>query len=139
MLGTGRHKKRYLVLGVGFTGGLATAGAQNLAAYTVYAGKIKKIHKVSQVTYTSLVPLSQAIYFPAQDLVALVPKGKHKLPKLEQLHVNVNIVTDPEGRPINNGQPLTATVTNTGLVDSSDLQAAAVDAYFEREDHRRIR
>jgi hypothetical protein len=63
VLGTGRHKKRYLVLGVTYTGGLNPTGAQNLAAYTVYAGKTKKAHKSSQVIYTHLVPLTQAIYF----------------------------------------------------------------------------
>ena len=41
------------------------------------------------------------------------------MPKLEQLHVNVSIVTDPMGRPINNGQNFTATVTNTGLILST--------------------
>ena len=138
VLGTGRHKKRYLVLGVGYSGGLNPTGAQNLAAYTVYSGKIEKVHKVSQVVYNKLVPLTQAIYFPAQDFVALVPKGQRKLPKLEQLQVNVSIVTDPMGRPINNGQNFTATVTNTGLIVSASGQAAAapaaavVDALFER-------
>jgi hypothetical protein len=84
------------------------------------------------------VPLTQAIYFPAQDLVALVPRGKHKLPKLEQLHVNVSIVTDPMGRPINNGKNVTATVTNKGLVLSSERSrgsepptTAAIDALYE--------
>jgi hypothetical protein len=120
VLGTGHHKKRFLVFGVGFTGGLASTGAQNLAAYTVFSGKVKKVHKVSQVTYTGQVPLTQAIYFPSQDFVALVPKGKRKLPKLEQLHVNVSIVTDPQGRPINNGKNFTATVSNTGLILSAD-------------------
>jgi hypothetical protein len=120
VLGTGRHKKRYLVLGLGYSGGLNATAAQDLAAYTVFSGKVKKVHKVSQVIYNKLVPLSQAIYFPAQDIVALVPRDKRKLPKLEQLHVNVSIVTDPAGRPINNGQPLTATVTNTGFIVSAN-------------------
>jgi hypothetical protein len=140
VLGKGRHKKRYLVFGVAYSGGLDPTGAQNLAAYVVYSGKIKKVHKVSQAVYNGLVPLSQAIYFPAQDLVALVPKGKRKLPKLEQLHVNVSIVTDPMGRPINNGKNLTATVTNTGFIVSADRfagyeppTAAAVDALYEQE------
>ena len=138
-LGTGHHKKRYLVFGVGYSGGLNPAAAQNLAAYSVLSGKVKKVHTVSQVTYNHLVPLRQAIYFPAQNFVALVPKGKRKLPKLEQLHVNVSIVTDPAGQPINDGKNLVATVTNTGLVLSADRisgegkpTAAGVDALFGR-------
>jgi hypothetical protein len=86
------------------------------------------------------VTLTQAIYFPGQNFVALVPKGQRKLPKLEQLNVNVSIVTDPQGRPINNGVPLTAKVTNTGLIVSSNQNpaasaptAAAVDALFEHD------
>jgi hypothetical protein len=139
-LGTGRHKKRYLVFGVGYWAGLDPTAAQNLAAYAVYSGKVKKVHKVSQVTYTGHVPLTQAIYFPAQNLVALVPKGRHELPKFEQLHVNVSIVTDPMGNPINNGTNLTATVTNRGQVISAERVSrsaapaeAAVDALFERQ------
>jgi hypothetical protein len=96
---------------------------------------------MSQVLYNGLVPLTQAIYFPASNTVALLPRGKHTLPKLEQLHVNVSVLTDPMGRPINNGKNFTATVTNAGLVISTDQvtaaaaetpSAAALDALFER-------
>jgi hypothetical protein len=85
---------------------------------------------MSQVLYNSFVPLTQAIYFPASDTVALLPKGKHKLPKLEQLQVNMSILTDPMGRPINNGKSFKATVTSTGLVISAagDPAAAATGA-----------
>jgi hypothetical protein len=137
-VGTGRHAKRALALGVGFSGALSSTAAQNLGAYTVFSGKVKKVHKMSQVLYNGLVPLTQAIYFPASNTVALLPRGKHKLPKLEQLHVNVSILTDPMGRSINNGKNFTATVSNTGLVISADRisgsktpTAAAVDALFE--------
>lgn len=138
-VGTGRHAKRAVALAVGFSGALDSTAAQNLAAYTVFSGKVKKVHKVSQVTYNSFVPLSQAIYFSASDIVALLPRGKHKLPKLEQLQVNVSILTDPMARPINNGKNFKATVTNAGLVMSAAgvsasgrLGAAAVDALFEQ-------
>jgi hypothetical protein len=140
-VGTGRRAKRALALGVGFSGALSSTAAQDLAAYTVFSGKVKKVHKVSQVLYNKLVPLSQAIYFPANNTVALLPtKGVHKLPKLEQLQVNVSILTDPMGREINNGKNFSATVTNAGLVLSTRAEAAAIappsaaaiDALFER-------
>src|SRR5262249_56618761 len=118
-----KKKKRApkaLALGISFSGALDATAAQNLAAYTVFSGKVKKVHKVSQVTYNGFVPLVQAIYFPASNTVALLPRGKRKLPKLEQLHVNVSILTDPMGRSINNGKNFTATVSNTGLVISAD-------------------
>jgi hypothetical protein len=134
----GRHAPKALALGVGFSGALDPTAAQNLAAYMVFSGKVKKVHKQNQVTYNSFVPLTQAVYFPASDTLALLPRGKHKLPKLEQLHVNVSIVTDPMGREINYGKNFTATVTSAGLVVSTDAVAAAgprataVDALFER-------
>jgi uncharacterized repeat protein (TIGR01451 family) len=120
LISSKRRAPKALVLAVGFSGALDMTAAQNLGAYTLFAGKIKKVHKVSQVLYNHLVPLTQAIYFPASNTVALVPRGKPKLPKLEQLHVNVTILTDPMHREVNNGKNFTATVTNTGLVVSTD-------------------
>jgi hypothetical protein len=132
-VGTGRHARSALALGVGFSGPLSSTAAQNLAAYTVFSGKVKKGHRMSQVLYNGFVPLSQAIYFSASNTVALLPRGKHTLPRLEQLQVNVSILTDPMGRPINNGKNFTATVTSAGLVvSSSSVKAAAIDALFER-------
>jgi hypothetical protein len=131
-VGTGRHVKRALGLSVGFSGSLDARAAENLAAYTVFAGKIPKGHKGAQPVYTRLVPLSQALYFDAAHTVVLLPRGKHTLPRLEQLHVNVSVLTDPMGRPINDGKDFTATVTHTGLVVSAASlpTAAAVDAPF---------
>jgi hypothetical protein len=76
VLGTGRHKKRYLVLGVGYSSDLNATAAQDLAAYTVFSGKVKKVHKVSQVIYKKLVPLSQAIYFPRPGHRGSGPQGQ---------------------------------------------------------------
>jgi hypothetical protein len=138
-IGTGRHAKRALVLRVGFSGPLSSTAAQNLAAYKVFSGKVKKVHKMSQVLYNGFVPLTQAIYSPASDTVTLLPRGKRKLPKLEQLQLNVSILTDPKGRRINNGKNFEATVTRTGLIVSADgitaaesLSASAIDAVFEQ-------
>ena len=86
------------MLFVQFSGALSTTAAQNLAAYTVFSGKTKKVHKVSQILYNKLVPLTEAVYDASADTVILVPRGKHALPKLEQLQVNVSVLTDPVGR-----------------------------------------
>jgi hypothetical protein len=144
----GRRAPKALALGVGFSGALDPTAAQDLAAYMVFSGKVKKVHKTSQVIYNKFVPLSQAIYFPASDTLALLPRGLHKLPKLEQLQVNVSILTDPMGREINNGQDFEAEVTNHGFVvmtigsmpasasasasTSASPAAAAIDALFEQ-------
>ncbi len=127
-LGRKFHKQRALVLFVQFSGALDATAAQNLAAYTVFSGKKKKVHKVSRIIYNKLVPLTQAIYNPSSDSVILLPRGKHRLPKFEQLLVNVSLLTDPLGRPINNGKDFTATVANTGLVISPTASAAAIEA-----------
>ena len=139
-ISTKKHAPKALALGIGFSGALDPKAAQNIAAYMVFSGKVKKAHKTSQVLYNKFVPLSQAIYFSASDTLALLPRGLHTLPKLEQLHVNVSIVTDPMGREINNGKNFTATVTNAGLVVSADKfagskppTAAAIDVLSEQE------
>ena len=139
-LGSGQHLKKALVLVVQFSGALGTTAAQNLAAYTALSGKFKKVHKAFQVVYNKLLPLTQAIYDSSADSVTLIPRGKSSLPKLERLQVNVSLLTDPLGRPINNGNNFNATVSNKGLVISSSLSAegsqspapAAVDALFAR-------
>ena len=140
-VGTGRHVKRALALGIGFRGPLSSTAAQNLAAYMAFSGTVRRVRKVVQVLYNKPVPLRQAIYFPANNTVALLPtKRVRALPKLQQLRVNVSILTDPLGRPINNGKNFTATATNRGPVvtsarfsGSESPAAAAVDALFEQE------
>ena len=69
--------------------------AENLTAYTVFSGKTKKVHKVSEAIYNKLVPLTEAIYNASANTVILLPRGNHALPKLEQLQVNVSVLTDP--------------------------------------------
>jgi hypothetical protein len=88
------------------------------------------------------VPLTQAIYSSSGDSLTLVPTGKPRLPRFEQLQVNVSLLSDPQGRCINDGKNFKATVPNTGLVIPTGLRAAAigtaaaaaVDALFERGD-----
>ncbi|MGC1722234.1 MAG: Ig-like domain-containing protein, partial [Isosphaeraceae bacterium] len=109
-IGTKRHAPKAWVLFVQFSGALGTTAAENVAAYTDFSGKIKKVHKVSQIIYNKFVPLTQAIYNSSGDSVILVPKGKQKLSRFEQLQVNVSLLTDPLGRPINNGKNFSATV-----------------------------
>ena len=79
-LGTKRHVQKALVLFVQFSGALDTTAAQNLAAYSVFSGKIKHVHRVSQVSYNKLVPLTQAIYNASGDSVILVPGESPRCP-----------------------------------------------------------
>jgi hypothetical protein len=135
-----RHAKKALMFFVQFSGALDAAAAQELAAYTVLAGKTRKVHRIKQVIYKKPLPLTEAVYNTSADSVILVPRGQRTLPKLERLQVNVSILTDPMGREINNGKNFTATVTKAGLIVSTDgvataarPAAAAVDAVFEQE------
>ena len=86
------------------------------------------------------VKYQDRILFGTDDLVlflgrnpktpGLVPRGRRTLPKLEQLHVNVSVLTDPMGRPINSGKNFT--VTNAGpVISSSTIDAAAAEVLFE--------
>ncbi len=118
-LGKKGHKSKTFALFVQFSGALDTSAAQNVAAYTVFSGKINKVHKVPRIVYNKRVPLSQAVYISSTNSVILFPRGKHILPKFEQLQVNVSLLTDPEGRPINNGKNFTASVARKGLVVST--------------------
>jgi hypothetical protein len=135
-----KHVKKAIVLFVQFSGALAASAAQNLAAYVALGGKTKKVHKVSQVIYNKVIPLLFAIYNPSGNTVILVPRTRNKLPKLEQLQINVSLLTDPVGRPINNGQNFAATLTRSGFILSTigsmpavaTPAAAAIDAVFER-------
>ena len=109
-IGTELHAPKAWVFFVQFSGALGSTAAENVAAYTDFSGKISKVHKVSRIIYNKFVPLTQAIYNSAGDSLILVPKGKQKLPKFEQLQVNGSLLTDPLGRPINNGKNFSATV-----------------------------
>ncbi len=113
------------MLDVRFSGPLATAAAENLAAYTVSSGKVKDGHKIFNSRYKAHVVLTHAIYIASEDRVMLVPRGNRRLPRREQLRVNASIVTDPLGRPINNGKDFTATVSKAGLVISEARALAA--------------
>ena len=134
-----RHSSSF----VRFSGALSTGAAQNLGAYTALSGKTKKVHKVIEVLYNKLIPLTQAIYDSSADTVILLPRGKAKLPKLEQVQVSISVLTDPMGRPINNDQNFNASITNFGFIVSEAGNApvtaspapaaAAVDALFERD------
>ncbi len=100
---------------VQFSGALGTTAAQNLAAYTDFSGKIKKSGKVTEIVYSKVVPLTRAIYNSTGNTVILLARGKPSLPRLEQLQVNVSLLTDPLGRPINNGKNLTASTSSNGV------------------------
>jgi hypothetical protein len=110
-IGTQARGKKPHVLIVRFSGPLDAAAAQNLAAYTDLAGKVRKNHKVSEIVYGALVPLSRAIYDPSANSVILVPRGRPRLSRLEQLQVNVSLLTDRQGQPINNGEDLRVTAS----------------------------
>jgi hypothetical protein len=134
------HVKRAIVLFVQFSGALDANAAQNLGAYRALGGKMKKVHKVSQVIYNKPIPLLQAIYASSGDTVILIPKTSAKLPKLEQLQMNVSILKDAMEVPINNGQSFAATLTRSGFILSTigvtpsiatSPAAAAIDALFE--------
>jgi len=137
-VGKGRHLKKETVVLLQFSGALNPAAAQNLAAYSLLAGTIKK-HILS---FKKPIPFVSAIYNPTALTVSLVPKGTRKLPKYEQLTISSALLTDSFGRPIDNGHKVVATVSRSGLIIAAvggssaaaigAPKAAAVDALFEQ-------
>ena len=133
-IGTGRKAKKATAVVLQFSGALNSTTAQNPAAYSLLAGTIKK-HVLS---FRKPVPLASAIYSPSALTVTLLPQGKRKLPKYEQLTIAAGLLTDSLGRPIDGGHNVVATVSKSGLVISiSDVSAAGlpkpavVDALFD--------
>ena len=132
-LGTGRKAKKATVVVLQFSGALNPSAAQNVADYSLLAGTIKK--KV--LTFKKSVPLTSAIYNPSALTVTLLPRGKRKLPKYEQLTIASGLLTDSLGRPIDGGHNVVVTVGKSGQVISQAAvstalapSAAMVDALF---------
>jgi hypothetical protein len=97
-------------------------------------GTVKK--KV--LSFNKPVPLASATYSASAMTVTLLPEGKRKLPKYEQLTIASGLLTGTLGRPIDGGHSMVATLSKSGLVISaSDVsadgapRAAVVDALLE--------
>jgi hypothetical protein len=135
-LGTGRKAKKATVVVLQFSGALNPSTAQNVADYSLLAGTIKK--KV--LGFNKSVPLASATYDPSAQTVTLLPQGKRKLPKYEQLTIRSGLLTDSLGRPIDEGHTVVVTVDRSGQVISQAAvstalvpSAAMVDALFAGE------
>jgi len=137
-VGKGRHLKKETVVLLQFSGALNPAASQNLAAYSLLAGTIKK----RVLGFKKPIPFVSAIYNPTALTVSLVPQGKRKLPKYEQLTISSGLLTDSFGCPIDNGHNVVATVSRSGLIISAAAgpvsvaiaspTASAVDAVLEQ-------
>ena len=135
-LGTGRKAKKATVVVLQFSGALNPSTAQNVADYSLLAGTIKK--KV--LGFNKSVPMASATYDPSAQTVTLLPQGKRKLPKYEQLTIRSGLLTDSLGRPIDGGHTVVVTVGKSGQVISQAATSAAptpsatmVDALFAGE------
>ena len=135
-IGTGRKAKKATVVVLQFSGALDPSTAQNVGDYSLLAGTIKK----HVVRFSKSVPLASAIYSPSAQTVTLLPQGKRKLPKYEQLTIASGLLTDSLGRPIDGGHTVVVTVGRSGQVISQAAvstaqapSAAMVDALFAGE------
>ncbi len=144
-LGTGRKAKKATVVVLQFSGALDRSTAQNVGNYSLLAGTMKK----KALTFHKPVPFTSAIYDPTAQTVTLLPQGKRRLPKYEQLTIRSGLLTDSLGRPIDGGHTLVATVGRSGQVISQAAtlatrtpSAAMVNALFSggagilRPEHR---
>jgi hypothetical protein len=135
-IGKGHKAKKETVVVLQFSGALNPSTAQNPGAYSLLAGTMKK--KV--LGFNKAVPLASATYDPSAETVTLLPQGKRKLPKYEQLTIRSGLLTDSLGRPIDEGRTVVVTVGRSGQVISQAATSAArlpsaamVDALFERK------
>jgi hypothetical protein len=125
---------------VDFSGALELAPAQTVTDYhLVAASKGKKSGNATGKP----VALKSAVYDPATDSVALVPKGT--VPKQPlQLTITATGTLDAEGRPIDgnrDGQPggdFQVSFKGSGIQLSGvgEISAAAVDALLAAEEPR---
>jgi hypothetical protein len=132
-VGTGRKAKEASAVVLQFSGALNQSKAQNVANYSLLAGTVKK----NVLVFNKSVPLASAIYDPTAHTVTLLPAGKQKLPKYEQLTIGSGLLTDSLGRPIDGGHTVVVTVGRSGQVISQAATTAArtpsaamVDALF---------
>jgi hypothetical protein len=135
-IGTGRKAKKATVVVLQFSGALDPSTAQNVGDYSLLAGTIKK--KV--LIFKKSVPLISATYNPSAETVTLLPRGKRRLPKYEQLTIRSGLLTDSLGQPIDEGHTMVVTVGRSGqVISQADVSTAPapsavmVDALFAGE------
>ena len=97
--GSGRKAKSKTETAIELTFSGAVAGAGNVGAYQLYAGKTKK----RVTSYSQRVPLGSATYNPSSFSVILLLAGTKKLSALNQLQVSTSSITDDYGRPVDAG------------------------------------
>jgi hypothetical protein len=138
-VGTGRKAKNMTGLVLQFSGALNPAQAQNLAAYQLLSGKVKK----SRTTFNKTVLLSSAIYSASAHTVTLIPRSRLNLAQPEQLRITGSLLTDSLGRSLDvnyDGQPggdlvaiikgktvTMAAISNTRAASLSRLELEAID------------
>jgi hypothetical protein len=108
-VGKRARKKSETVIELHLSGALSGAG--NVAAYQLFAGKVKK----RVTTFNRRLPLISAVYNPAALTVTLFPAGKLNLALPEQLRVTAALLTDAYGRPLDDNQNFTASFSKRGV------------------------
>jgi hypothetical protein len=117
VVGTGRKAKKESVLVLHFSASLNQSAAQNLAAYSLQPGKVKR--KV--VIYSNKpIPLASAVYDAGAMTVTLVPRGKLTPATMMQLRITSALLTDPLGHTLDNGQNYVVTLGRSGVTIMRD-------------------
>jgi hypothetical protein len=104
----GKKTMKVPALVLHFSAPLSKPAAENLAAYSLMAGTIKK-----RVTaYTKAMPLRLAVYDAGALTVTLYPRSTQTPAKLTQLRIIAAVLIDGLGRPLNNGHNTVATLNS---------------------------
>jgi hypothetical protein len=100
-VGKGRKAKKQAVVVLQFSAPLNPSAGQNLAAYSLLPGKVRK----RVITYINKpVPMASAVYNPGAMTVTLFPRSTLKPGMKFQLQITAALLTDALGRPIENSQ-----------------------------------
>jgi VCBS repeat-containing protein len=123
------HKKTVKELVVDYSSSDPLPAAANLAAYHLVT-VVKK--KKSGTHAGKPVALVSATFNAATNSVTLTPRGKFPSQTL-QLDISAALVVDPQGRPLNGGHNVTATISPGGAVTAravDELLAVRNGAWF---------
>jgi hypothetical protein len=119
----GKKTKKVPALVLHFSAPLSKPAAENLAAYALMAGKVKK----RVTTYTKAMPLSSAVYNAGALTVTLYPKSTQKPATPTQLRITAAVLIDGLGRPLNNGHNAVVTMNKSQATITSQMVVARAD------------
>jgi hypothetical protein len=111
----GKKTKKVKAIALHFSAPIDAGAAQNLAAYTLLSGKVKK----HVVTYKARAPLTLARYDVGTQAVTLFAKNAKKFTQMMQLRITAALLPDTLSRPMNKGKDTVVTINKSAFTITS--------------------